>query len=151
MYPCLTTPGLSTLAMAWCSGTTSGRPRAVPTSGIAAWGCTATGSTSRRPDDYLVSLDAKTGKERWHKVISDFNEQYFSTIAPIVIGNHLLVGTADDLDAPGFLQSFDPDTGDLQWKWYSEPEKMGDPGSETWPNLDSMRHGGAGHLGSRKL
>jgi alcohol dehydrogenase (cytochrome c) len=21
------------------------------------------------PDDYLVSLDAKTGKERWHKVI----------------------------------------------------------------------------------
>jgi alcohol dehydrogenase (cytochrome c) len=96
------------------------------------------------PDDYLVSLDAKTGKERWHKVISDFNEQYFSTIAPIVIGNHLLVGTADDLDAPGFLQSFDPETGELQWKWYSEPEKMGQPGSETWPNLDSMRHGGAG-------
>jgi alcohol dehydrogenase (cytochrome c) len=96
------------------------------------------------PDDYLVSLDAKTGKERWHKVISDFNEQYFSTIAPIVIGNHLLVGTADDLDAPGFLQSFDPETGELQWKWYSEPEKMGDPGSETWPNQDAMRHGGAG-------
>ncbi len=96
------------------------------------------------PDDYLVSLDAKTGKERWHKVISDFNEQYFSTMAPIVIGNHLLVGTADDLDAPGFLQSFDPETGELQWKWYSEPEKMGDPGSETWPNQDSMRHGGAG-------
>jgi alcohol dehydrogenase (cytochrome c) len=96
------------------------------------------------PDDYLVSLDAKTGKERWHKVISDFNEQYFSTISPMVIGNHLLVGTADDLDAPGFLQSFDPETGELQWKWYSEPEKMGDPGSETWPNLDSMRHGGAG-------
>ena len=46
------------------------------------------------PDDYLVSLDAKTGKERWHKVISDFNEQYFSTMAPIVIGNHLMVGTA---------------------------------------------------------
>ena len=96
------------------------------------------------PDDYLVSLDAKTGKERWHKVISDFEQQYFSTMSPIVIGNHLLVGTGDDLDAPGFLQSFDPETGDLQWKWYSEPEKMGDPGSETWPNLDSMRHGGAG-------
>src|SRR6202522_3963909 len=96
------------------------------------------------PDDYLVSLDAKTGKERWHKPIADFNEQYFSTVAPIVIGNHLIVGTADDLDAPGFLQSFDPETGELQWKWYTEPEKMGDPGSETWPNLDSMRHGGGG-------
>src|SRR5262245_34695422 len=30
------------------------------------------------PDDYLVSLDARTGEERWHKVISDFNQQYFS-------------------------------------------------------------------------
>ena len=35
------------------------------------------------PDDYLVSLDAKTGKERWHKVISDFTEQYFSTMSPL--------------------------------------------------------------------
>jgi alcohol dehydrogenase (cytochrome c) len=96
------------------------------------------------PDDYLVSLDAKTGKERWHKVISDFGEQYFSTMAPVVIGNHLIVGTGDDLDAPGYLLSYDPETGDVQWKWYTEPEKMGDPGSDSWPNLDSMRHGGAG-------
>jgi len=96
------------------------------------------------PDDYLISLDAKTGKERWHKVISDFDEQYFSTMAPVMIGNHLIVGTGDDLDAPGFLKSYDPETGDVQWTWFSEPEKMGDPGSETWPNLDSMRHGGAG-------
>ncbi len=93
------------------------------------------------PDDMLVSLDAKTGKERWHKEIADFNEQYFSTTAPVVIGNHLIVGTGDDLAAPGFLQSVDPETGEVQWKWWSEPLKMGDPGSETWPNLDSMRHG----------
>jgi alcohol dehydrogenase (cytochrome c) len=96
------------------------------------------------PDDYLISLDSKTGKERWHKVISDFDEQYFSTMAPVMIGNHLIVGTGDDLDAPGFLKSYDPETGEVQWTWYSEPEKMGDPGSETWPNFDSMRHGGAG-------
>ena len=36
------------------------------------------------PDNYLVSLDARTGKERWHVEIADFNEQYFSTMAPIV-------------------------------------------------------------------
>jgi len=69
------------------------------------------------PDNYLVCLDAKTGKERWHKTISDFNQQYFSTMAPIVVGNHILVGTGNDLDAPGFLQSFDPETGEVQWKW----------------------------------
>ena len=26
------------------------------------------------PDNYLVSLEAKTGKERWHKVIADFDQ-----------------------------------------------------------------------------
>src|SRR5207248_2065044 len=55
------------------------------------------------PDDYLVSLDAKTGKERWHKVIADVDDGYFSTPATVVVGNHVLVGTGDDIDAPGFL------------------------------------------------
>ena len=95
------------------------------------------------PDNYLVSLEAKTGKERWHKVISDFNQQYFSTMAPVVIDNHVLVGTGNDLDAPGFLQSFDPETGELQWKLYTVPMNPGDPGLETWPSLDAARHGGA--------
>ena len=95
------------------------------------------------PDNYLVSLDAKTGKERWHKVIADFNLQYFSTTAPIIVGNHVIVGTGNDLDSPGFLQSFDPETGDLQWKFYTVPMNPGDPGVDTWPSLDAARHGGA--------
>ena len=95
------------------------------------------------PDNYLVSLEAKTGKERWHKVIADFNQQYFSTMAPVVIGNHVIVGTGNDLDTPGFLQSFDPETGELQWKLYTVPMNPGDPGLDTWPSLDAARHGGA--------
>src|SRR5438105_11528958 len=95
------------------------------------------------PDDYLVSLDAKTGQERWHKEIADFTQQYFSTMAPVVVGDHVLVGTGDDLDAPGFLQSFDPKTGDLQWKFYTVPMKRGDPGLDTWASLDAAQHGGA--------
>ena len=94
------------------------------------------------PDDYLVCLDARTGKERWHKQIASFAEQYFSTMAPVVIGNHLLVGTGDDLDEPGFLQSLDPDTGELQWRFYTVPMKPGDPGLDTWRNLDAASHGG---------
>ena len=95
------------------------------------------------PDNYLVSLEAKTGKERWHKVIADFNQQYFSTAAPMVIGNHVIAGTGNDLDMPGFLQSYDPETGELQWKLYTVPMNPGDPGLETWPSLDAARHGGA--------
>ena len=94
------------------------------------------------PDNYLVSLDARTGKERWHKEIADFEQQYFSTMAPVVVGNHVLVGTGNDLDSPGFLQSFDPETGDLQWKFYTVPMNPGDPGLETWPSLEAARHGG---------
>jgi alcohol dehydrogenase (cytochrome c) len=94
------------------------------------------------PDNYLVSLDAKTGKERWHVEISDFNQQYFSTMAPIIVGNHVLVGTGNDLDAPGFLQSYDPVTGKRNWIFYTVPMKPGDPGLDTWPSLEAARHGG---------
>ena len=31
----------------------------------------------------------------------------------MVIGNHVLVSPGNDLDAPGFLQAFDPETGEL--------------------------------------
>lgn len=95
------------------------------------------------PDNYLVSLEAKTGRERWHKPIADLAQGYFSTPAPIVVGNHVLVGTGNDIDAPGFLQSFDPETGELQWKLYTVPMKKGDPGLDTWASLDAARHGGA--------
>ena len=95
------------------------------------------------PDDYLVSLEAKTGKERWHKPIAELDQGYFSTAAPLVVGNHVLVGTGNDIDSPGFLQSFDPESGDLQWKFYTVPMKKGDPGLDTWKTLDAARHGGA--------
>jgi alcohol dehydrogenase (cytochrome c) len=94
------------------------------------------------PDDYLVALDPSTGKERWHKGIADLSQGYFSTPAPVVVGNHVLVGTGDDIDAPGFIQSFDPETGDVQWKFFTVPMKKGDPGMDTWGSVDAARHGG---------
>ena len=41
-------------------------------------------------DNYLVSLDARTGQERWHVEIASFEEQYFSTMSPVVVGDHIL-------------------------------------------------------------
>src|SRR5579883_3343035 len=94
-------------------------------------------------DDYLICLDAKTGKEKWKKEISSFDQQYFSSMSPIVIGNHLLVGTGNDMDAPGFLQSLDPETGERQWILYTVPMTKDDPAVKTWASLDAARHGGA--------
>jgi alcohol dehydrogenase (cytochrome c) len=110
--------------------------------GLAMWGNWLYMET---PDDYLVCLDARTGKERWHKVIANFNQQYFSTMAPVVIGNHVLIGTGNDLDEPGYIESRDPETGDVQWTYHSVPMKKGDPGLETWGSLDGARHG-AGNI-----
>ena len=93
-------------------------------------------------DDYLVALDAATGREKWHKVIADFSKQYFSEAPPIVIGRHVLVGTGNDADEPGMLRSYDPATGSPQWTYYAVPMKEGDRGLETWPDLRSARHGG---------
>ena len=93
-------------------------------------------------DDYLIKIDAKTGKEVWHVELAPFDQQYFSSMAPVIIGNHVIVGTGNDLDAPGYLQSFDPETGKRQWIFYTVPMNPGDPGLDTWPSLDAARHGG---------
>lgn len=95
------------------------------------------------PDCWFISLNAKDGKERWRKKIADEKLQYFTTMAPMIVKNHILVGVGGDaMDVRGFLESRDPETGDLQWRWWSEPEKPGDPGSETWPSKAAMDHGG---------
>src|SRR6185437_14030742 len=94
------------------------------------------------PDCNLVSLNTKDGTERWHKQICDLDRFYTATVAPVVIGNHVIVGVSgDDLDIPGYLESRDPETGEVQWHWSSVP-KPGEPGSETWPNAEAMAHGG---------
>ncbi|MEO8481184.1 MAG: acido-empty-quinoprotein group A [Acidobacteriota bacterium] len=95
------------------------------------------------PDCHLVSLNIKDGSERWRKEICDLDLLYYGSVAPVAVKNHIIAGVSgDDLDVPGYLQSHDPVTGDVQWRWWVVPQKMGDPGSETWPTEDAMKHGG---------
>jgi alcohol dehydrogenase (cytochrome c) len=83
------------------------------------------------PDAHLVALDARTGKVRWDVVIADAKKGYWSTNAPLLVRNHLIVGVAGDFDnLPGILTSFDPETGKTQWVFYSTPPP-GTPGSQS--------------------
>ena len=94
------------------------------------------------PDCHLVSLNIKDGKERWHKPICDLEQMYFGSAAPLIIGNHVIVGVSgDDTDVPGYLASHDPETGEVQWRWYAHPQP-GDPEAKTWPSVEAMLHGG---------
>jgi glucose dehydrogenase len=52
------------------------------------------------PDDYLISLEKNTGKLRWSVEIADVKQEYFSTPAPLVVGNHVLVGVGGDSLVP---------------------------------------------------
>jgi alcohol dehydrogenase (cytochrome c) len=100
------------------------------------------------PDCNLVSLNLKDGKERWHTSICDLDQMYFGSVAPLVIGNHVITGVSgDDLDIPGYIESHDPETGALQWRWYAHPEP-GDPEAKTWPSIEAMMHGGGMTWGS---
>ncbi len=93
-------------------------------------------------DDWVVCLDARTGREVWKKEIAPFEQQYFSTNVPLVLGNHVIVGTGNDTDEPAYLKALDPETGEEQWRLYSTAQKPGDAGVETWANLEAAKHGG---------
>jgi alcohol dehydrogenase (cytochrome c) len=74
------------------------------------------------PDAHLVSLDAKTGSVKWNVEIADARKGYWSTNAPLVVRNHVIVGVSGDFDnLAGLLKSFDADTGRVEWTFYSTP------------------------------
>ena len=95
------------------------------------------------PDAHLICLNAKDGTVRWDVELADGKLGYFSTMAPLVIKDHIIAGVSGDVtDVPGFLVSIDPETGAVQWRWSTTP-KPGEPGSETWPkDSDAILHGG---------
>ncbi len=95
------------------------------------------------PDGWFLSLNAKNGTERWRKKVADEKLQYFTTSAALVVRNHVIIGVGGDaMDVRGYLESRDPETGELQWRWYTTPGRKGEPGSESWPDAESMTHGG---------
>jgi alcohol dehydrogenase (cytochrome c) len=74
------------------------------------------------PDSRLVALDARNGKAKWTVDIADYKKGYWSSNAPLVVRDHLIVGVSGDFDnLPGMLTSFDPETGKKQWVFYSTP------------------------------
>jgi alcohol dehydrogenase (cytochrome c) len=66
---------------------------------------------------------------------------FAGTGAPLVVKDKLIVGIAGGEYANrGFLDAYDPMTGDRLWRWYSIPGP-GEKGSDTWP-ADVLARGG---------
>jgi alcohol dehydrogenase (cytochrome c) len=103
------------------------------------------------PDAHLVSLNAKDGIVRWNVTIADSSKGYWTTMAPLVVKDNVIVGVSGDFDnLSGFLRSIDPETGQTRWQWDSTPP-AGTPdattGGMTWmtgtydPDLDLIYWG----------
>lgn len=100
------------------------------------------------PDAHVISLDARNGKQLWDVTVADVAVGYYVSQAPLVVGDQVIVGTSgDSADVPHYLLSLDPATGKENWRWNAVPNP-GEPGAETWPDTDSMRHGGGSIWGA---
>jgi alcohol dehydrogenase (cytochrome c) len=90
----------------------------------------------------VVALDAKTGREVWTSTVADNKSAYYISLAPLVAGGKLMVGTSGgEFGIRGFVAALDPDTGKELWRTYTIPAP-GEPGSETWMG-DQWKTGGA--------
>jgi alcohol dehydrogenase (cytochrome c) len=86
------------------------------------------------PDGHLISLNANDGSVRWKVQVADVTKGYWTSMAPLVVGNHVLVGTSGDFDnLVGYVLSVDPETGETQWQWNATPP-VGTQGAPTGGN-----------------
>ena len=91
----------------------------------------------------LVALNAKTGQEVWTARVADNKSGYYMSVAPLIAGGNVLVGTSGgEMGIRGFVAAYDAETGKEVWRTYTVPAP-GEPGSETWPKGDQWKTGGA--------
>jgi len=91
---------------------------------------------------HLVALNRQTGEEVWDVETADYKQNYFSTGAPLAVGNLVLTGVGGgEHGARGFVAAYHADTGKEAWRFWTVP-LPGEPGSETWNGKDQAHGGG---------
>ena len=94
----------------------------------------------------IVALDAKTGKEVWATKVAENNSGYYISLAPLVAGGKVMVGTSGgEYGVRGFVAGLDAETGKELWRAYTIPAP-GEPGSETWPQGGEQWKTGGGSI-----
>ncbi|HTW66870.1 MAG TPA: PQQ-dependent dehydrogenase, methanol/ethanol family [Bryobacteraceae bacterium] len=92
-------------------------------------------------DAHLVAVDATNGHLLWNTKVADPAAGYAITLAPLVVKNKVIVGTAGgEYGIRGFIAAFDAHTGKEAWRFNNIPGP-GEKGHDTWAG-DSWKHGG---------
>jgi alcohol dehydrogenase (cytochrome c) len=95
-------------------------------------------------DGRMFAINKATGEVVWERKIADPAIGETLTIAPLVIHDLAIVGTAGgEFGIRGFIEATDLNTGKAAWRTYTIPG-AGEPGNETWKDgKDRWKHGGA--------
>ncbi len=97
-------------------------------------------------DNYIIALDPKTGKEVWKTKSPapvSVENGYAMTGAPLVANGVVIVGVAGaEYGHRGFIEGYDPETGQHLWRTYLVPAK-GEPGADTWAGESAVTGGGS--------
>jgi alcohol dehydrogenase (cytochrome c) len=95
-------------------------------------------------DGRMFAINKATGEVVWERKIADPALGETLTIAPLIIRDLAIVGTAGgEFGIRGFIEATDLNTGKAAWRTYTIPG-AGEPGNETWKDgKDRWKHGGA--------
>src|ERR1700731_1297374 len=94
-------------------------------------------------DGRMFAINKQTGEVVWGGKIADPAIGEVLTIAPLVIRDVAIVGTAGgEFGIRGFIEATDLNTGKAAWRTYTIPG-TGEPGNESWKDgKDRWKHGG---------
>jgi len=94
-------------------------------------------------DGRMFSMNKATGEVAWERKIAEPAIGETLTIAPLIIRDLAIVGTAGgEFGIRGFIEATDLNTGKPVWRTYTIPG-TGEPGNETWKDgKDHWKHGG---------
>ena len=95
-------------------------------------------------DAHLLALDRATGTVSWEVELADYHIGYSATMAPLVIDGKVIVGiSGGEYPTRGFVDAYDPETGERQWRFYTIPS-ADEPGGDSWPFTGVRERGGGG-------
>ncbi len=73
-------------------------------------------------DAQVVAVDAESGQLRWATQDSDPDSAYSFTLAPLVVGDLVIVGTSGaEYAIRGRITAYNARTGARRWRWYTVP------------------------------
>jgi len=94
-------------------------------------------------DGRMFAINKATGEIAWERKIAEPGIGETLTIAPLIIRDLAIVGTAGgEFGIRGFIEATDLNTGKAAWRTYTIPG-AGEPGNETWKDgKERWKHGG---------